>query len=288
VHEWDAARALSSYLRSKKLVDRDDVIVGDGFWATGFEDFPNVISVCHGIYSHLTLEDVQQGKTPDMPMHHAHQVGFRKRFLASGGKLVAVSDFIATEMRKQWGFPSRVVNNGIDLDEWRPVSDRARWDPRKKLVIHGVNDSGNTNKGGDHILFLKERLENVRVLSLDEAADESGLDKREVLSLADLVVIPSAYEGNSYFTLEALACDVPVVAYNVGLMYSAWGDRDGLDVGSLMNRQMRSPELTYQTVKQFLWDPHDVAPRKWVSKYSIEEFGRQWREYVEELDRWES
>lgn len=275
-HEWDAAKALNTYLRVSKKISKEDVIIVDGFWGLGLEDFPRVVSVAHGIWSHLTLEDVEQGKPLDNPVHHAIQVEYRKKHLERGGKIVAVSDFISTEMRRQWGFTSKVINNAIDLEAFKPVQKNHQG----KLVIHGVNDPGNENKGWKHIKHLKENLD-CSILSLDEAHAQLGrATKAETLAEADLVVIPSAYEGNSYFCLETLACDVPVVAYNVGLMYRAWGDKAIMDLGVILDRQQRSPEYTCKAVKEFLDNPHSVAPRKWVSKYSVQNFQTEWREYV--------
>lgn len=280
-HEWDAAKTLNAYLRQSKKISKDDIIIVDGFWGLGLEDFPNVISVSHGIWSHQTKEDVEIGKLPDFPIHHAIQLDYRKKHIASGGKIVAVSDFIATELRRQWGLPSHVINNAVDLDVFKPFNN-LHIKKHNKLIIHGINDSGNENKGWKHIEYLKKHLnEDIDIMSLDEAHNIMKMSsKAETLACADLVIIPSAYEGNSYFCLEALACNVPIVAYNVGLMYKAWGDKNCLDVGILLDRQKRCEEYTYFNVVKFLREPHDVAPRRWVSQYSLQNFHKEWNDYL--------
>lgn len=299
IPEWDKANVLSMWLHTTKKISRDDIIIGDGFWGTGLVElgYKNVISVSHGIWSHLTSEDVEQGKLPEFPYHHAAQVKFRKEHVKKGGRLVAVSDFIATEMRKQWGFSSYVINNAIDLTQYRPVlpwlyrDDHATPDGRAPLIIHGVNDKGNENKGWKHIELLKERIPYAEILSLDEAHvrySDGHYSKADVLSQADLVVIPSGYEGNSYFCLETLACNVPVVAYNVGLMYRAWGSKDSLNLGLILDRNNRSPQVTVNGVKAFLADPWKTSPRDWVSRYSIEKFHEEWRDYLSREFKYDS
>ena len=279
-NEWDAAKALAAYLKSTNNISKNDIIIVDGFWGIGLDDFPNVISVAHGIWSHQTKEDVELGKPPDFPVHHAIQLNYRKNHVSRGGRIVAVSDFISTELRKQWQIPSFVINNAIDINAFVPRTFN-NVKKKRKLIIHGVNDIGNENKGWSHILHIKNNINDVDVMSLDEAHLALGMStKQETLAQADLVVIPSAYEGNSYFCLEALSCDVPIIAYNVGLMYKTWGDKNSLDVGVLLDRKLRCQENTLHGVLQFINDPHTTSPRSWVSKYSIENFHNEWNNYL--------
>ena len=60
--EWEKARALNHYLVAKRLVTADDVIVADGFWADGLDHLPLAVSHSHGIWSHLTKDDVDAGR----------------------------------------------------------------------------------------------------------------------------------------------------------------------------------------------------------------------------------
>jgi len=287
--EWDRAAVLNAWLRKFGKVDKDDIFIVDGFWGQGLEDFPNVISVCHGIWSHLIKEEADAGKKPDFPLNHAMQVGYRKGHLKRGGKLVAVSQFIQHQMQIQWGFESEVINNAIDLEKYTP-SDEPHY-LGKPFIIHGINDRGNKNKGWEHIEYLKENLDAV-ILSLDEASGHLDQeDKHKVLAMADLVVIPSAYEGNSYFALETLACDVPVVTYNVGLFYELskrdhdhpfWPAR--YDVGYIMPRICRSKEMTLEYVKLALEGlkdfPHSNSPRYVAKTYQVYNFHAHWRAYL--------
>lgn len=293
-HEWEKAGALAHWLKWSKYVEKDDIIIVDGYWGKGWEDHPNVISVCHGIWSHLIKEEADAGRAPDFPLQHAIQVDYRRRHLERGGRLVAVSQFIQHQMEIQWGFRSTVINNCVDLERYRPASQKIERD--RPLIIHGVNDRGNKNKGWDHIEHLKNHI-NADVKSLDQAYNYSKLmwpdplDKYEVLAQADLVVIPSGYEGNSYFALETLACDVPVVAYKVGLFHEI--DELGLAdfVGDIIDRQMRfDVEFTNRT-KEMLEDLTNegfVSPRSVAERYSLNKFHKQWRDYLKKEFDYES
>lgn len=292
--EWDAAKTLSAYLKSTRKVDKDDVIIVDGFWGLGLESYPNVISVAHGIWSHLTCEDVANGMEPDFPVHHSIQLDYRKKLQQRGGKIVSVSNFIQYQLLNQFNINSTVINNAIDLDVYKPLEKHAKL----PLIIHGVNDKGNTNKGWSHIQHIKNQLHlqtEYKILSLDEANVLHGSEpKQNTLSRAWAVVIPSAYEGNSYFCLESLACNVPVVAYDVGLPFTAchedeYGNysennsfKSDTQVGIVMDRKERSPEKTYSSLMSLMFSSRGRSPNHWVSKYSIQNFHLEWNNFLKE------
>lgn len=291
--EWEQARALNLHLIQTKGITRDDVIIADGFWTAGLESFPFSISHSHGIWSHLTHEDVLADKAPENPFHHTAQVSFRRNWLRAERPLTAVSAFIARQMYLQWGFQtSRVIENGVDTNEFRPRHRRLQDDfGEHTIIVHGINDQGNTNKGWDHILAVKEALGcRVSVLSLDELHDLiqtrwPGCTKAQALAQADLVVHPSAYEGNSMFVAEALACGVPVVGYDVGYMWSCTES-----LSTVIDRAHRSPQFTTETVKNVLRDPMlmreagSVGREIAVNELDIGKFRNRWRSYVFEIE----
>lgn len=297
--EWEKAKLLNHWLVQRKHVTADDVIIADGFWAAGLEGLPLAVSHSHGIWSHLTQEDVETGKSPDMPFHHTAQVSFRSRWVQKGKPLTAVSDFIAHELAAQWGWDAHVINNGVDIALFRPMEKNDNYGLRRPFIIHGVNDPGNANKGWDHIEFLKREMPDATIQSLDEAHASWGhrsdrvWSKADVLAQADLVVHPSNYEGNSMFVAEALSCGVPVVGYDVGFLWKVRHiDRNFMDMGYVLDRRVRAPELTAlacaleldSTMSELKVAKEAFARNLAVSQLSIERFGSEWRAYVEGLE----
>jgi glycosyltransferase involved in cell wall biosynthesis len=224
--------------------------------------------------------------------------------------MTAVSDFIAYELKEQWGLDvDRVINNGVDVnvDESQPIAKWKGWAPIPKkhrtdfdgfrpLIIHGVNDRSNANKGWDHIEALSRSFGSDHVLSLDESVETLTAGNSQfptthsaklcMLGAADLVVHPSGYEGNSMFVAEALACGVPVVGYDVGYL---WSVRDELQ--TVMHRELRSPEYTLHCVKEVL-QALSIVPHQGLSgrhlavrDLSLEAFCMNWRSYLEEVER---
>lgn len=285
--EWEKARTLNHYLVSSGKLKADDIVIGDGFWVDGLQHMKRAISHSHGIWSHLIKEDVDAGKRPENEFHHAAQVAFRRRWLEIGRRMTAVSDFIADQMELQWGFQvDRVINNGVDTEKFVPTSSRFRRD--KQIIIHGVNDRSNTNKGWDHIEALDLRSKTdpelaVEVLSLDQMIEKYGGPKEWALSQADLFVHPSGYEGNSMMVAEALSCGLPTVGYEVG----ALADPNASVVGYVVERHLRSPQKTVELVKHILSYGMSCASnaRQYaVEKLSLAGFNRNWREYVENVE----
>lgn len=289
--EWDRARVLNQYLIWSKKINRDDVILVDGFWGLGLESFPNVVSVAHGIWSHLTYDDVLAGKAPENPEHHRIQANYRRDHLARKGRIVAVSDFIADQLKLQWNWHVPVINNGIDMVKYKPVKKIKR---DRKLVIHGVNDMSNTNKGWRHINQVRLfNVDKADVLTLDAACERyENLSKPEVLAQADCVAIPSGYEGNSYFCLETLACNVPIVAYDVGLPYKLLRDtryRSDACFGVVLNRKNREDTGEFVMAVKSVLDQYDRSDfgecfgfnsREIVKDYSLENFNKNWISYL--------
>ena len=271
IPEWEKAKFLAKWLIQKKRVTKEDIVIADGFWADGYEP-TRTVSVSHGEWSHTTYTDVIQGIPPEFPQHHEAQVAFRRRFSGTGGKLVACSEFVAYQCKIQWNFDMAVINNGIDLKKFRP---RQLYIPRKRpIIIHGTTT---VCKGYEHIDAIKQNVD-ADVLLLDDAADYFKLPKYEAMAQADLIVHPSAYEGNSYFLLESLASNIPIVSYDVGLMWSA--KRNGAKIGLILDRCDRKPEVTLAGVKSILSGRTEVSPREYAFQFSLENFQQNWRNYL--------
>lgn len=286
--EWEKARVLNLYLIKSRKIDREDVVVADGFWAWGLESFPFAISHSHGIWGHVTHWDVLQGIKPENPHHHAAQIAFRDSWTSLGKHITAVSDFIAYEMERQWGFKvDRVINNGVDVDRWVPRT--YYLDRKRPLIIHGINDRGNLNKGWDHIELLKTEID-ADVLSLDEAAEFVSGTKTFAMQQADLVVHPSGYEGNSMFVAEAMASGVPVIGYDVGYLWKLSGEYP-----LVMDRRLRGIDMTLQMTRNALDDCNKELMGSLRGQYGfcrkhaahdldIKVFQYNWREYVSEVE----
>jgi glycosyltransferase involved in cell wall biosynthesis len=131
------------------------------------------------------------------------------------------------------------IHLGFDLDTFFPVN---RDDARKELgietdavlVAFGADDLNSKRKGFHHLLSALKRLKTDRnveclVFGGGDIPDHPNLPRihhqgfidsadrqRLVYSASDLVVVPSREDNQPQVGLEAMACGVPVVAFDAG------------------------------------------------------------------------
>lgn len=137
-----------------------------------------------------------------------------------------------------------VIPNGVDTDLFRPVGRDERARLRRSLALpseavvllfvgHEFQRKGLfvaldalTQLPSSHLLLAvggtpgERRLARVRAESAGTGnrliTVGSQSDPRPYFAVADILVLPSAYEADPLVVLEALACGLPVVATDVG------------------------------------------------------------------------
>lgn len=214
VSEPQAAQLLGEWLwDSGRLADCSKIVV-DGFWSRGLPDKAPVVVVAHGTWRGLgnALHSQAASQLGDI------QEREYKRF-----PVVAVSEGAAQDLADFYGVKATaVIENGVDLDEFRPRENRILTDP-----LIAIYSSIHFPKGGDIIEGLaKWGGLPVRFEYLDAKAGEEAVKFRR----GDLFVYPSRYDGNAYALLEAMASGLTVVASRTGLMRSAVSPRPGVVV----------------------------------------------------------
>ena len=126
---------------------------------------------------------------------------------------------VSEEMRQR--IPGIVIPCGVDLNLFRPVDrDEARarlgWPADKPLILFPF-DPRRGVKRHDLARAAVDRLAAEGVAA--ELITVSGVDNREMpwhYSAADAMILCSDWEGSPTSVKEALACDLPVVATDVG------------------------------------------------------------------------
>lgn len=131
-------------------------------------------------------------------------------------------------------YPVQVINNGIDLDAFRPRPSqfRASYRLEDKFIILGVAAGFERRKGIEHLVRLSAQLAADEVMVLVGTTEEqqkslpdgivciprtnSAISLAEIYSAADVLVNPTLEDNFPTVNVEALACGVPVVTFDSG------------------------------------------------------------------------
>ncbi len=192
-----------------------------------------------------SLEPLRPWKQEQLGRSYYLTTWVEKVALENADRIVAVSEHSSREILSYFNVEKkriRVIHNGIDLETWHPVSSTAT------LQAFNVNEDyilfvGRTSrqKGMSHLIDAMEYIDpKVRLICCTSAPDTPEVEKEiaekvarqprilwintllreeqniELYSHASVFVCPSVYEPFGIINLEAMACEVPVVASAVG------------------------------------------------------------------------
>lgn len=229
--------------------------------------------------------------------------------------IVAPSTWLAEVAGESSLFSDRrieVIPNALDTSVFQPVEateiyDRFNLDSEKKIVLFGAQfATSDPRKGFDlvqeSLIDLSERHINddvqLVVFGGSEPNEEIGLpipvtyvgyiqdneDLVKLYSAADVMVVPSRYEGFGQTVSEALACATPVVAFD------ASGPRDIVDHQE--SGYLAEPYDSSDLANGIAWVLEDEARRKRLgengrdratNRYSDTRVAEQYRELYSDL-----
>ena len=152
--------------------------------------------------------------------------------------IVTPSKWLANLVKESFlsSYPVKVINNGIDLDVFRPTTSdfRARYRlSDDKFIILGVAFQWGIRKGIDAFLHLAKRLDKEKfkivmigtddeidkllpenVISIHRTSNQKEL--AEIYTAADLFVNPTREDTFPTVNMEALACGTPILTFRTG------------------------------------------------------------------------
>lgn len=167
-----------------------------------------------------------------------------------GLTLVTPSQWLAQQARASFlgDYPVRVIPNGIDLEQFRPVEQdiRARYGLQKGRLLLGVASVWSERKGLRDFAALAERLpaeDRIVLIGVSEAqraalppqilALPRTADRQELAAFytaADVFLNPSYEETMGMTTVEAMACGTPVIVYDRTALPETVDERSGVVV----------------------------------------------------------
>ncbi|MFF8467019.1 glycosyltransferase [Streptomyces griseus] len=280
VHGWSVTRAPGPRLAGEVAAARRIVRVSR----------PDVVHA-HSAKAGLAGRIAVRGRIPTVFQPHAwsfEAVGGRTAGLALGWErfgarwadhILCVSE---SERRtgQEAGITARwsVIHNGVDLDRFRPGEGGDRAEARASLPLPRGADADaplvvcvgrlTRQKGQDVLLRAWRRMPvaGARLVLVGDGPDREGLeasappgvqftgareDVRPWIRAADVLVLPSRWEGMALAPLEAMACGRPVVLTDVN------GARESLPPGHEEHCLVppEDPEALAEALTALLADP---------------------------------
>lgn len=151
--------------------------------------------------------------------------------------LVTPSEWLAGLAKQSFlkDYPIRVINNGIDLEVFKPTPSNFRetYGCGDKKIVLGVAFGWGERKGLDVFLDLAKRLDSERyqivLVGTDENVDkqlpntvisihrtQNQTELAKIYTAADVFVNPTREENYPTVNMEALACGTPVLTFQTG------------------------------------------------------------------------
>jgi glycosyltransferase involved in cell wall biosynthesis len=131
-------------------------------------------------------------------------------------------------------YPVKVINNGIDLNVFKPVESdfRKKYSCENKRIVLGVAFGWGKKKGLDVFLELAKRLDEqyqIVLVGTNEETDrllphniisinrtQNQRELAEIYTAADVFVNPTREDTYPTVNMEAIACGTPVVTFKTG------------------------------------------------------------------------
>jgi N-acetyl-alpha-D-glucosaminyl L-malate synthase BshA len=201
----------------------------------------------------LLARDMSATRPPVITTLHGTDVtlvGIDKAYLRTtqysiqqSDKVTAVSRYLADHTRDAMGVQREisVVHNLVDAERFRPGSDpalRKRWAHPDEFVLLHVSNFRQVKRTEDvvrvfelvqarvpaRLIMIGDGPERSRTHELAESLGVSGRVHfiggtpriEPLVALADVFLLPSVQESFGLVALEAMACEVPVVASRIG------------------------------------------------------------------------
>lgn len=187
-------------------------------------------------------------------------------------------------------YPVKVINNGVDLDVFKPTESSFRKDNscEDKFVILGVAFDWGPRKGLDVFINLAHDLdkkyqivlvginEEIRkilpdnIIAIQRTQNQQEL--AEIYSSADVFVNPTREENYPTVNMESIACGTPVITYKTGGSPEIVGNRNGYvvpydDYKALKNRlELMSMEKGFNRDK-LVYNAHEFDMKIKYSEY---------------------
>lgn len=228
------AKLLGDYVVQNKEVLKPELVITNGMIGWNLTEKKvgcGIVNLQHGTYAAYAKAAMKKTGLNYWRIRYIYS--YFERFAAKNAStIISNSKFTANNVKKHYGRDSKTVYPPIDINLFKPLDKK---ECRKKLnlpldkkiiLFVGRPDYSKgfdifekiAEKMPEHIFVSvtnpKAKTELPNFLAFDEIKHE---DLVYFYNSADVLLFPSRFEGFGFVPLEALACNLPVIANNVGI-----------------------------------------------------------------------
>ena len=281
-----------------KIENSYDLVISNNYYGLGYYS-PGVRSFNIYHSTHAGYADALRDRIPDSDYRTLKYLyGYIGDGLSGKGKnRIAVSQTVRDELRRYYKFRKiAVVNHGIDTTFYKKIKEttplRKKWDIHADAFVGIFVGRWEIGKGTDIMEnMIRSRPDIIWILAIGPSeCPLKGFDNvrimrdadnellRELYSISDVMLLPSYYEGFGLAILEAMACELPVICSEVGVV------RDLLRFDAL--RRLILPNCGKTAMIEEI--SHRISFIKSANKEEMAPFERSIIETDYPLDAWKS
>ena len=210
--------------------------------------------------------------------------------------IVTPSEWLAGLARESYlkQYPIEVINNGIDLNVFKPTHSNFRKQygiPGDNYIVLGVSFAWGYRKGLDCFVEMAEKLGEqyqIVLVGTDDEIDknlphniisihrtQNQKELAEIYSAADVFVMPTREENYPTVNMEAIACGTPVVTFDTGGSPEMLDDKTGIVV------EANDIEATKKAIKD-ICEKKRCNDEEYIVAYSKNfDMKKRFAEYIE-------
>lgn len=210
--------------------------------------------------------------------------------------IVTPSEWLAGLARESYlkQYPIEVINNGIDLNVFKPTHSNFRKQygiPGDKYIVLGVSFAWGYRKGLDCFVEMAEKLGEqyqIVLVGTDDEIDknlphniisihrtQNQKELAEIYSAADVFVMPTREENYPTVNMEAIACGTPIVTFDTGGSPEMLDDKTGIVV------EANDIEATKKAIKD-ICEKKRCNDEEYIVAYSKNfDMKKRFAEYIE-------
>ncbi len=286
---------IDEYLtRYEDLFKPDFIIKNAGIGGFVKLKTPQILIFQNPFYGYLK-EQLKQGIISTNSNFFLTCIELMKRTAKQAFLRVAVSNYTKKEMELEGIKCDKVIEHGIDIEEFKPVKDKEALKKLHKLPLDkkiGIVVTQFTSAKGWHILAelinkfqeihwivvlsgevgIKPKLKNVTLI---ENAPHELMPR--LYNCADFFILTSCAEAFNLASVEAASCNLPLIMYKVGWAWDWWDKRLGTRVDEW------NTESFVKAVEEMKnSDFSKFSPRESIIErgFTLERMEKEWKEFV--------